>query len=197
MATNNAINLNATGIAKYDGAGTFTATTVTNHAVILGSTSNALTSLALTNGQLAIGSTGADPTAATLSAGTGVSITNAAGSITINAIGGGLTWSVVTVNATFTVNTGTIANKAGTLAMALPAASAVGDMISITGINTATGWQITQAAGQQIFFGTSSTTLGATGTLTSSAIRDSLTMVCVVANTTWNVINSIGNISVV
>ncbi len=107
-----------------------------------------------------------------------------------------LGWSVVTTNGTFTVNSGTIANKAGTLTMALPAASAVGDIIKITGINTATGWQITQAAGQQIFFGTSSTTLGATGTLTSSNIRDSLEMVCVVANTTWNVLNSVGNITV-
>lgn len=196
MATANAINANTTGLEKYDGTGTWTAATVTNHSVLVGGASNAITSIALTNGQLAIGSTGADPTAATLSAGTGVSITNGAGSITINSVGGGMTWSVVTTNGTFAVNTGTIANKAGTLTMALPAASAVGDMLSITGINTATGWQVTQAAGQQIFFGNTSTTLGATGTLTSSAIRDSITMVCVVANTTWNVISSVGNITV-
>ncbi len=152
----------ATGLAAYDGAGTFAGRTIT--------------------------------------AGTGVSVTNGSGvsgNPVINAVGGGLTWSVVTVNTTFTVNTGTIANKAGTLAMALPATSAVGDMLSITGINTATGWQITQASGQQIFFGNQNTTSGATGTLTSSAIRDGLTMVCVVANTTWNVISSIGNITVV
>ena len=197
MATSNAINANSTGLIKYDGAGTFTSTTTTNHSVLVGAASNAITNIALTNGQVLIGSTGADPSATTITAGTGISTSTGAGTFTINAIGGGLTWSVVTVNTTFTVNTGTIANKAGTLAMALPAASAVGDIIAITGINTATGWQITQAAGQQIFFGTSSTTLGATGTLTSAAIRDSLTMVCVVANTTWNVINSIGNISVV
>lgn len=158
MTTGNAINLSASGIAAYDGAGTFAGRTIT--------------------------------------AGTGITVSNGSGvsgNPTINAVGGGITWSVVTVNATFAVNTGTIANKAGTLAMALPATSAVGDVISITGINTAAGWQITQAAGQQIFFGTSSTTLGATGTITSTAIRDTLTMVCVVANTTYNVISSIGN----
>jgi len=158
MATGNAINLTAAGIAVYDGAGTFSARTIT--------------------------------------AGTGVSITNGngvSGNPVINAVGGGLTWSVVTVNTTFTVNTGTIANKAGTLEMALPATSAVGDMLAITGINTALGWQITQAANQQIFFGTSSTTLGAAGTLTSSNIRDTVTLVCVVADLTWNVISSIGN----
>lgn len=43
----------------------------------------ALVSTALTNGQLLIGSTGAAPTVATLTAGTGITITNGAGSITI------------------------------------------------------------------------------------------------------------------
>ena len=151
----------------------------------------------LNDGQIYIGSTSGHPIAENITPGTGISITNAPNSITIAATGGGLTWSVVTVNGTFSVNTGTIANKAGTLTMALPAASAVGDIISITGMNTATGWQVTQSAGQQIFFGTSSTTSGGTGTLTSTNIRDTITMVCIVANLTWNVINSVGNITIV
>ena len=111
------------------------------------------------------------------------------------AASGGFTWSVITVNQTAVVGNGYICNKAGTLALALPATAAIGDIIEVTGINTATGWQFTQAANQQIFFGTSSTTLGATGTITSSAIRDSLKIVCVVAgaSTVWNVTSSIGN----
>lgn len=109
----------------------------------------------------------------------------------------GFSWSVITSNQTAAINNGYICNKAGTLALALPATAAVGSIIEVTGINTATGWQITQASGQQVFFGTSSTTSGATGTLTSSAIRDSIRMVCVVANTTWQVLSSIGNITVV
>lgn len=108
-----------------------------------------------------------------------------------------LAWSVITANQTAAVNNGYICNKAGTLALALPASAAVGSIIEVTGINTATGWQITQATGQQIFFGTSSTTSGATGTLTSSAIRDAIRMVCITANTTWQVLSSIGNITVV
>lgn len=134
---------------------------------------------------------------ATITAGTGISVTAGANSITIASTATALTWSVITADQTAAVNKGYICNKAGTLALALPASSAVGDIIEVTGINTATGWQITQAAGQQIFFGTSSTTLGATGTLTSSNIRDSIKMVCVVANTTWNVISSIGDITIV
>ena len=122
-----------------------------------------------------------------------VSITG--GSIT--GVTGLFTWSVVTVNANFTVNTGVIANKAGLLTMTLPTTSAVGDLLSITGINTALGWKIAQNASQQIFFGTSSTTASVGGSLASVNIRDTVSLVCVVANLSWNVIYSIGNITVV
>ena len=50
--------------------------------------SNQIQSGAGTNGQLLIGSTGADPVLATLTAGTGIDITNGAGSITITNTGG-------------------------------------------------------------------------------------------------------------
>ena len=196
MATNNAINLNATGIAKYDGAGTFTATTVTQHDVLIGGASNAITSLALTNGQLAIGNTGNDPSAATLSAGTGVTITNGAGTISVSAVGGALTWTVVTgATQAMAVNNGYIANRAGTVAFSLPTTSAVGDLVAVTGINTATGWSIGYTTNQQIFFGSSSATV-TTGSLASTAIRDTVYLVCMTANLTWNVVSSIGNITV-
>ena len=172
--------------------------TVTQHNVLIGGASNGITSLALTNGQLAIGNTGNDPSAATLTAGTGVSITNGAGSITINAAGGGLTWTVVTgTSQSAAVNNGYIANNAGLVTVTLPATSAVGDMVAVTGINNATGWKIAQNAGNQIFFGTSSTTSGAGGSLASTNTRDVVYVVCMTANSTWNVVNSIGNITVV
>ncbi len=113
--------------------------------------------------------------------------------LTISVTGGGVTWSVITANQTAAVNNGYFCNKAGTLALALPAASAVGDVIEVVNINTATGVQFTQAAGQQILFSTASTTLGAAGTLTSSAVGDTLKMVCRTANLTWWVVSSIGN----
>lgn len=196
MATNNAVNISAAGIVKYDGAGTFSADTVTNHAVLVGGASNAITSLPLTNGQLPIGSTGADPSAATLTAGTGISIVNGAGSITINGVGAGLTWTVVTgATQAMAVNNGYIANRAGTVAFTLPTTSAVGDMLAVTGINTATGWSIGYTTNQQIFFGTSSATI-TTGSLASINIRDTVFLVCVIANLTWNVVDSVGNITV-
>ncbi len=110
--------------------------------------------------------------------------------------GGGFTWSVITANQTASVNNGYICNKASTLVLSLPATSAVGDIIRVTGINTALGWQIAQASGQQIFFGATQTTSGATGTLTSSAIRDAIEIVCIATDTTWQVLSSIGNITV-
>jgi hypothetical protein len=196
MATGNAINANSTGLVKYDGAGTFSATTITQHDILIGGTSNAITSLALTNGQLAIGSTGADPSAATLTAGTGVSITNGAGTITVNSIGGALTWTVVTgATQAMSSNNGYIANRAGTVAFSLPTTSAVGDLIAVTGINTATGWSIAYTTNQQIFFGTATATI-TTGSLASVNIRDTVYLVCMTANLTWNVVSSIGNITV-
>jgi hypothetical protein len=106
-------------------------------------------------------------------------------------------WTVVTgTTQTAAVNHGYIANNAGQVTITLPTTCAVGDTIAVTGINNATGWKIAQSAGQQVFFGAVSTTLGATGSLTSSATRDAVLLLCVVANTTFNVISSIGNITV-
>ena len=63
-------------------------TNPTNHALLLGKGTNVIGSLgAATNGQIPIGSTGADPVLATITAGSGVTVTNAAGAITIAATG--------------------------------------------------------------------------------------------------------------
>ena len=62
------------------------ATTLTDGGILLGSGTAAITATAQpTDGQLLIGSTGSDPSLATLTAGDGVTITNASGSITIAA----------------------------------------------------------------------------------------------------------------
>ncbi len=173
--------------------------TLTDAAVLLGNGTGGVQSVGpLTNGQLVIGSTGVDPVAANLTEGTGIDITNAAGSITINASGMGMTWSVeTTTTRAATVNTGTIANNAGLVTITLPATSAVGDTIAVTGINNATGWRIAQNAGNTIFFGASTTTPGVGGRLDSTATRDTVFLVCMTANATWNVVTSIGNITVV
>ncbi len=131
---------------------------------------------------------------ATITAGVNISVVPTANVITINATGAGsFSWSVIVADQTAAINNGYFCNKAGTLALALPAASVVGDVIEVSNENTANGIQFTQAAGQQIFIGTANTTLGATGTLTSNAVGDTLKIVCRVANTVWVATSMIGN----
>lgn len=74
-----------TGTLVVSNGGTGRAT-LTNHGLLVGAGTSAITQLgAATNGQLPIGSTGADPVLATLSAGTNIAITNGAGTISIAA----------------------------------------------------------------------------------------------------------------
>jgi hypothetical protein len=112
---------------------------------------------------------------------------------------GGLTWSVITANQSAVAANGYICNKASALVLTLPASGAIGDIIEVTGTNTALGWSIAQNANQQIFIGTSSTTVGAGGSISSINIRDSVKLVCVVAgaSTVWNIVSSIGNFTIV
>jgi hypothetical protein len=64
------------------------AATLTDGGVLLGSGTGAITALGqATNGQLVIGSTGADPVLATLTGGANITVTNSAGGITIAASG--------------------------------------------------------------------------------------------------------------
>ena len=81
MVTGNAINANSTGQVRYDGAGTFTADTLTNHATLVGGASNAITSVLQAAGQVLIGTTASDPTAASLTAGSGISISSLSASV--------------------------------------------------------------------------------------------------------------------
>ena len=187
------------GTAVVLGGGTG-ATTFTTHGVLVGEGTAAVSATAAgSNGQVLLGSNSADPVFATLTGTGGITFTTGPGSLQINSTGGGLTWSVVTSNASFAVNTGTIANKSGTLTMTLPASAAIGDIIEITGINTALGWSIAQNANQQIFLGNTSTTVGVAGSVSSINTRDGLRMVCVVAgaSTAWNVLSSVGNLTIV
>jgi hypothetical protein len=171
----------------------------TNHSLLLGNATGSINSLGVaTNGQLPIGSTGADPVLAAITAGTGISVTNGAGSITIAATGSGFTWTIVTAaSQALVAENGYIANNAGQVTFTLPVAAAVGDSFRVTGKNNATGWKIAQNAGQTIYFSTAATTTGAGGSLTSSATRDTVEIICVTTNNDFQVLSSIGNITVV
>lgn len=105
-----------------------------------------------------------------------------------------ISWQRITTNVAMLPDSGYFCiAPGGNLQLTLPATSLLGDVIEVN-LNGATSWQIKQGAGQQIFIANGSTTLGATGTLTSTAQGDSVRMICSVANLTWNVISFIGNL---
>jgi hypothetical protein len=182
-----------------------------------------------TNGQLLIGATGGPAAFSTLAlsgglvqvqgantltltappitiTGSGLTVTGSpvslGGAVTLTVTGGGITWvNVTTTTQAIAVNTGYVANNAAQVVFTLPATATLGDTFYITGngnVGTA-GWKVNQNAGQVIFFGSSTTTVGTAGSLASTNQLDSIRAVCIVsgAATVWNVINSIGNITVV
>ena len=80
-----------TGILPIANGGTG-ASSLTDGGILLGSGTAAITATAQpTDGQLLIGSSGVDPVLGTLTAGSGISISNAAGAVTITNTGGGFT----------------------------------------------------------------------------------------------------------
>ena len=127
----------------------------------------------------------------------GITTSGSGSTVTITGSSSSFPWTVVTgATQAIAVNNGYIANNAGTCVMTLPATAAVGDIVRVTGINNNAGWKIAQNSGQTIYFGDSPTTTGATGFLACSLIRDSVEIVCVVANNDWNVLSAQGNIQV-
>src|SRR5215475_15232856 len=114
----------------------------------------------MTNGQLIIGSTSGTPTAATLTAGTNISISNGSGSITINSTSTAFTWNNVTSNTqAMAVNEAYVTNNGATLVTyTLPATAAIGTTLGVAGFSSG-GWTIAQNASQEIFFGNQHTTI--------------------------------------
>lgn len=156
-----------------------------------------LTAQALTDGQLQIGSTGAAPTAATITAGPGITITNAAGSITTAQTAGfPFTFTTIDADGALVINTAYINTKVAALSVSLPATSSVGDVIILKG-SGAGGWTVTQAANQYIYIGSLSSTVGIAGSIASTNATDSVSLVCVEADRGWSSFSVVGNITVV
>lgn len=152
---------------------------------------------ALTNGQLIIGSTGATPAVATLTAGAGISISNGAGSITISSGGSGFSWTEVTgTSQAMAVNNGYVANNAALVTLTLPDTAAIGDSVTVVGKGAGL-FRIAQNAGETIRFVSSSTTTGVGGSLTAIEQYAAIELVCITANTDWAVTDSAGNFTIV
>jgi len=77
------ITVGLTGTVGVGNGGTNSSTALNNNCLIVSSSNKIVEAAALTNGQLLIGSTSAAPVGAAITAGSGISVTNGAGSITI------------------------------------------------------------------------------------------------------------------
>ena len=194
MATNNAINSKGDGLVAYDNAGTYSVVAVTQHAVpVGGANAHTLTSLAVgTNGQVLLGSTGADPVFATLTGTGGITFTTGAGSLVINNTGAGLSWSVITADQTAATNHGYFANKGSLLTLTLPSTTVVGDVIALVNINGAAFSKILSANPGTINIGNVACTAN-TGSLTSTALGDAIFLVAQTTASVWYAYGVQGN----
>jgi len=126
------------------------ASTLTDGGVVVGSGTGAVTSLGqATNGQLIVGSTGADPVLATLTGGANITVTNTAGAISIAASGLG-SGTVQSVSGTGTENGITLTSDGDSVNPTLTLGGA------LTGVGNA------QLSNSSVTLGTTTVALGAT-----------------------------------
>lgn len=189
MAANNVLNLRFPISAALGGSGVASPSA---NGILVANGSSPFSATVLTDGQLLVGSTGSAPVAASITAGTGISVTPSAGGITIATTGTGFVWTTVTGTTQAMANdNGYIANNASLVTLTLPATSAVGAELAVEGMG-AGGWLIAQNALQTIRLGDTVSTAGITGSVASVNQYDSVRMVCVVANLEWKIYAAVG-----
>lgn len=186
MATNNAINANSsTPMPAINGGTGVSSPTI--HGVLIAQGASGFTSLVPSAGQILIGTTAGDPAAAAISSGNGIVVANSSGAITVSATGGGMAWSTIAgTTQAAAVDNGYIIGNASQTTVTLPATAAIGASIKLMGSPTGTaGWILAANTGQTIKIGSSTTS--SAGSLTSANQLDNVSVVCIVANTTWMV----------
>lgn len=193
-------NTNAINTLLYaSSANVMSALATTNRASLSTNSTGVPTWLALTDGQLVIGSTAGSPAAANItSTGTTVTVTNGSNSINLEVNSGGFTWTDVTsATQTLAVQNGYVTDRAGGVTYTLPATAALGNIIKIVG-KLGLG-VITPNANQQILIGSTSGLAGVTGTATSTNAGDCIELVCITAGTStvWRADSVIGTWTVV
>ena len=93
-------------------------------------------------------------------------------------------------------NASYIANNAGLVTVTLPATASVGSRVRVIGLG-AGGWRVAQNANQLVHKSGTATTTGTGGSLSSSNRYNAVELVCVVANTEWDVVSSEGTLTLV
>lgn len=202
-----AANLSAIGSNNIVIGAPVTFAAATSNITVIGNTSTTECAIGGING-VSLGNTatvvtmgGTDPDklgTAVITAGTGVTITPSANTITISASASGTTWyDVISGSATLAASSGYVINNAGATTLTLPTSASLGDTIQIVGRQGI--WAIIYGVGQYIKFGTQDTTI-TSGQLSATDASDCVTLVCIIPSVTtpiFAVTSSIGNITVV
>lgn len=124
----------------------------------------------------------------TLSAGSGINISQSGNNITISSSATGLGWSSVSGPTMMAINSGYVTTSSfGVVALTLPTTSVVGDAIQVIG-NGSSGWEIIYGAGQYIIIGSATSTV-TSGSIASTNQYDALYLICTIANTAWQTVS--------
>lgn len=140
----------------------------------------------MTDGQVILGSTGGQPQAASVTGGFGITVSAGSNSLTISSTagGGGLAWSnIAGTTQAAAVNSGYISSNSSLTTVTLPVTAALGSVIAVQGYGVG-GWIIDAPGAQVVHIGNTASSAG--GTIASANQYDSITLVCVVANTAWS-----------
>jgi hypothetical protein len=183
---------NAQAIAGTDAANAITSATLgaklgtqTAHSLALFEGTNAaLVPLGVaTNGQIPIGSTGADPVLATITGGGGVTVTNGPGTITISSTGGIWTDESSSFNAVAENGYFITGSATATLPLSPPQGTTIYFIFDTTGVT----FTISANTGQFIRVG--SALSASDGTCTTTTIGSSITLVYRAGNSAWFALN--------
>lgn len=202
-AVNGDITLTPNGIGVVDiaknltvssGTITFTPLVAARPSTVKSTAAGVLTTLIDSNvdGQIQISSNAGAPIWASLTAGANIIITPGHNSITIDSTGGMIWTPVAGVAVNLAADYGYLLENAALTTATLPVTCAQGDTISIYGSGTGL-FTIAQNAGQSIHLGNAVSTVGVLGSVSSTAQFDCINLVCLVADTVFGVISSVGN----
>ena len=108
-----------------------------------------------------------------------------------------LEWTEVAASQGALVDEGYYTNGGAQIVLTLPAVAAQFTQISVVGNALVNSWRIGQNAGQQIIFESGASTIGVGGYIESTTARNTVTLICIVANLTWMVRSAVGNLTVV
>lgn len=130
--------------------------------------------------------------------GVGTSTSGSGSTITITVDSGGFNWVSTAAGLTMSVETGYSLTNIVPITMTLPVTAVLGETVVILGSVGGPGatFVVGQGAGQYIIYNASASTVGVTGTLTTTSIGSTVELTCVVANTTWQVSDASGTMGV-